>query len=65
MVLLVRDGGVLPLPDEEGSAECVPVGLFVLVLLSGRHQDDRATHHPDLSLLAARKEYQPLYATRR
>ena len=51
MVLPVRHGGVLPVPDEEGSAECFPVGLLILVLLTGRYQDDNSAHHPNLGIL--------------
>jgi hypothetical protein len=37
MVLPIRHGGILPVPDEEGGTECVPSGMLVLVLLTGRY----------------------------
>jgi hypothetical protein len=35
VVLPVRHGGLLPVPDEEGSTECVSVRMLILVLLTG------------------------------
>ena len=51
MVLPVRHGSLLPMPDEEGSTECVPIRMLLLVLLTGRYQDDNIAHHPNLGVL--------------
>lgn len=61
MVLPPCDGGLLPVPAEEDYTECVPIGLFVLVLLSGRHQDDSTACHSDAGILAARQRDLPLH----
>jgi hypothetical protein len=61
VVLPVRHGGVLLVPDEEGGTECVPFGLLILVLLTSRHQDDGAARHPDLGILGAGQRHLPLY----
>ena len=54
MVLPDNHRSVLLVPDEEGNTECVPIGLFVLVLLSGRRQDDSTACHSDADILATR-----------
>lgn len=61
VVLPVRYGGVLPMPNEEGGAKCVPFGLLVLVLLTGRYQDDNIAHHPNLSVLVIRQGHLSFY----
>lgn len=52
---------ILPMPDEKGSAECVSIGMFVLVLLTSRYQDDHPAHHPDHGILVAWQEYPSFY----
>jgi hypothetical protein len=61
MVLPVRHGGLLPVPNEEGSTECVSVGLLILVLFTGRYQDDSAARHPDLGVLAVGQGHLSFY----
>ena len=61
MVLSVRYGSVLPVPDEEGSTECVSVRMLILVLLTGRYQDDNIAHHPNLSVLVIRQGHLSFY----
>ena len=61
MVLSFRHGGLLPVPDEKGSTECIPVGLLVLVLLTGRYQDDNSARHPDIGILAIRQGHLSFY----
>lgn len=63
MVLLDSHRRVLLVPDEEDNTEYIPIGLLLLVLLSGRHQDDRAAHHPDAGILDAWQGYLSLYRT--
>ena len=52
---------ILPVSDEEDNTKCVPIGLFVLVLLSGRHQDDSTACHFDAGILANRQRDLPLH----
>ena len=61
MVFPVRHGGVLLVPDEEGCSECVLVGLLILVLLTGRHQDDYSARRPDLGVLVIGQGYLSFY----
>jgi hypothetical protein len=61
MVLPIRHGGILPMPDKEGDTECVLVGLLVLVLLTGRYQDDHPAYHPNHGVLVVGKGHLSLY----
>ena len=61
MVFPVRHGGVLLVPDEEGCSECVLVGLLILVLLTGRHQDDYSARRPNFDILVIRQRHLSFY----
>ena len=65
MVLPIRLGGILPVPIQEGSTECVPIRLLILVLLTGRRMDDSPSHYPNFSILVAWQGYLPLYGAGR
>lgn len=64
MVFPDRSRGILPMPDKEAIAECIPIRKLILVLLTGRYPNDRTTYCPDLGILAIRNRDPTFHGSR-